>query len=294
MHILENEQLRIEIADKGAELCSVYDKAADSERIWTADPAVWNRHAPILFPFVGKVNAGKYRVGGREYEMKTQHGFARDLPFVCVEETESLIRQRLCSTAETKAIYPFDFVLELSHALDADNPRRLCIGWRVQNTGKETMYYSIGGHPGFLLPAGTKKEDCYLLFPGHTALRYFQANAEGFALPEKEKLLRPENGFVKYQADVPDTWIFSGQGIDEVGIALPDRSPYVTLYCPQFPLLAVWANPKGSFICLEPWYGRCDDAGFAGTLAEKPGIETLEPGQERAFAYAVLFHKVGE
>ena len=93
---------------------------------------------------------------------------------------------------------------------------------------------------------------------------------------------------------MPDTWIFANQGIDEVGIALPDRSPYVTLSCPQFPLLAVWANPKGSFICLEPWYGRCDDAGFAGALGEKPGIETLGPGEVREFAYSILFHRVGE
>ena len=79
MHILENEALTLAIADKGAELSRVWDREAGCERLWGADPTVWNRHAPILFPFVGKVIDGKYRVNGREYEMKTQHGFARDL-----------------------------------------------------------------------------------------------------------------------------------------------------------------------------------------------------------------------
>ena len=76
-HIIENDYLKVTIEDKGAELVSVYDKENNEERIWCSNPDVWNRHAPILFPFVGKVNNGVYRYNGKEYEMKTQHGFAR-------------------------------------------------------------------------------------------------------------------------------------------------------------------------------------------------------------------------
>ena len=75
-HILENEKLQVTIFDRGAELTSVVDKRNDRERLWQADPEVWNRHAPILFPFVGKVANGKYRVNGQEYDMKT----STDLP----------------------------------------------------------------------------------------------------------------------------------------------------------------------------------------------------------------------
>ena len=57
---MENENLRVQISDHGAELSSIYDKAADREAVWTGDPAFWNRHAPVLFPFVGKVNGGFY------------------------------------------------------------------------------------------------------------------------------------------------------------------------------------------------------------------------------------------
>ena len=76
MHVLENEYLKVMIADAGAELSSVFDKETDTERLWNADPTVWNRHAPILFPFVGRVIGGVYRIGDKEYTMKTQHGFA--------------------------------------------------------------------------------------------------------------------------------------------------------------------------------------------------------------------------
>lgn len=125
MHILENEAIRLEIADKGAELSRVWDKENHCQRLWSADPAVWNRHAPILFPFVGKVVNGKYRFAGREYEMKTQHGFARDLDFACLEEDGRCLTQSLSASAATRAVYPFGFYLLVRHRLDEENPRLL-------------------------------------------------------------------------------------------------------------------------------------------------------------------------
>ena len=69
LHTIENDYLKVMVSDHGAELTSVYDKAQDFERIWCADPAVWNRHAPVLFPFVGKVKDGAYRYNGNTYGM---------------------------------------------------------------------------------------------------------------------------------------------------------------------------------------------------------------------------------
>ena len=60
--------------------------------------------------------------------------------------------------------------------------------------------------------------------------------------------------------------------------------------CSQFPMLAVWANPKGTFICLEPWFGRTDDAGFAGSLEQKKGMEMLESGAKKEISYSIIFH----
>ena len=91
MHTLENEFLKVSVADAGAELSSVIDKESGLERVHDANPEVWNRHAPILFPFVGKVVGGVYRIGNEEYEMKTQHGFARDMEFDVVDKGFSLM-----------------------------------------------------------------------------------------------------------------------------------------------------------------------------------------------------------
>ena len=290
VHILENDSLRVMLSDRGAELVSVLDKGSGLERIWTADPSIWNRHAPILFPFVGKVADGKYRVNGKEFRMNTQHGFARDMDFTCMHETECSVTHVLEASDLTREIYPFDFRLTVRHSIRENQERKLLVDWAVENTGTEKMYYSIGGHPGFLIPGNLRKEDCLICFPGRESLRYYGVNASGFALPEKQHDLICRGGKVCYQEDIPDTWIFEKQGIGTVGIALPDGTPFITMDCGQFPMLAVWANPKGSFICLEPWFGRTDDAGFQGSLEQKTGMEMLESGQKKEISYSIEFH----
>ena len=286
VHTIENEYLKVTVADAGAELVSVVDKATGQERIWTGDPAVWNRHAPILFPFVGKLVDGKYRVGGSEYAMKTQHGFARDMEFACAEETPTSIKHILTSNDKTRENYPFDFRLTVEHRLGTG--RQLYIRWTVENTSGGEMLYCIGGHPGFLLPEGVNKEDCYITFPGADALHYIHASPAGYAVAEP-KALPLEGGRARYRADIPDTWIFEDGQVKAVGIALPDGKPYVSMDCEQFPLLAVWANPKGPFICLEPWFGRADDEGFTGSIDQKKAIEHLAEGGKKEISYRIEF-----
>ena len=99
-----------------------------------------------------------------------------------------------------------------------------------------------------------------------------------------------KNGAAPYQPDIPATSIFENQGIDTVQIAAPDGRPYVTMDCAGFPQLAIWANAKGPYVCLEPWYGRTDDAGFAGTLAQKPGVQILDSGETQEISYEIEFH----
>lgn len=295
MRIIENEILKISVSDHGAELCSVMDKEETIERIWTADPTVWNRHAPILFPFVGKVRNKTYRIGDKSYEMKTQHGFARDMEFTCVAESETAITHRVVATDETKKIYPYDFELLVTHRLDAENPRVLHVDWEVKNNGEEEMIYSIGAHPGFTLPVKDYKEreEYYLEFPGKEELTYCVASlTSGLTLPDEKKKLPLKNGFVKYYDDIYATFIFDYQNIDVVRIACPDMSPYVTVNCKGFPLLGIWTSPDGgNYICLEPWYGRADDEGFEGTIDEKIAVEHLAAGQVKQITYSMEFHR---
>ena len=108
--VLENQELYVEVNTHGSELARIYDKVKDREIIWESDPKIWNRHAPILFPFIGKSFEDKYRFQGKTYPI-TAHGFARDKDFTLDSRTENEVWYRLESTPETMEIYPFPFIL---------------------------------------------------------------------------------------------------------------------------------------------------------------------------------------
>ena len=294
MRIIENEALKVSVEDYGAELCSVLDKETGVERVWDGNPEVWNRHAPILFPFVGKVIDGVYRIGDKEYSMKTQHGFARDMVFECVEEAADKVTHRLLATEETKAIYPYDFELFVTHKFDEENPRILQVIWEVVNHSEDTMYYSIGGHPAFTLPVNASEErrEYFLEFPGRDNLEYVSVNLEnGYIDADIVYPLELDNGYVQFFDKIYDTLIFDYKNIEAVRIAKPDKTPYVTMTCGQFPMLGIWTKETGNFICLEPWFGRSDNVGFTGTVDEKPGVEKLAKEEKKVISYTVEFHK---
>ena len=298
IHTLENDALKITISDDGAELTSVFDKETAHERMWNADKDVWNRHAPILFPFVGKLKNNSYIYNGQTYEMKTQHGFARDSRFTCVEESDTSITHLLESTESTKAIYPFDFKLYVTHTVDKENPRLLHVQWTVKNTGNDKMLYSIGAHPGFSVPArpdaGESRSDYYLQFPDKNKLIYLLLNpANSLAVTDTLYTLELDNSFLPISDNLfdNDALVFDDGQIDTMLIAKPDKTPYITVNCKDFPYAGVWSKPSGQFICLEPWYGRTDDEKCSGNLEEKKGIETLEAGCEKVYEYTIEFHK---
>ena len=294
MHVLENEFLKVAVADAGAELSSVVDKESGLERLHDANPEVWNRHAPILFPFVGKVIGGTYRIGGEEYEMKTQHGFARDMEFEFVEADESHVVHKLLPNNNTRKIYPYEFELLVTHELDQENPRILHVKWEVKNNGTDKMYYFIGGHPAFTTveSEAEAKENYYLEFVGCDSIEYFGvSNESGFATPKESKMVTLDNGFLKFNEDVYITLIFDNYNFDKVRICRPDKTPYVTMECSQFTSYGIWAKENGNFICLEPWAGRTDDHGFQGTIDEKIGVNVLEAGESKIIQHSIEFHK---
>ena len=83
---IHNEFLTLTVDTHGAEAVSLKN-AAGQEMLWQADPAVWKRHAPILFPWTGKLTGGAFTHKGKTYP-GGQHGFARDVEhtLLCVDD----------------------------------------------------------------------------------------------------------------------------------------------------------------------------------------------------------------
>lgn len=284
--ILENEQLKVSISDWGAELCSIYDKKADREVVWTGDPQFWNRHAPVLFPFVGKVTGGFYTYEGQKYPMG-QHGFARDKEFFFVEQEEAAVRHRLVSDEESRKVYPFDFQLEIVHKL-----RENCVTveWRVVNPGKKTLYFSIGGHPAFCVEenAGSR-----LVFEGQETLTRvaIDPKTEGVDV-EHPELIVLDQGIYQVEPHTfdRDALIFDNGQVKKVSLEKADGTRLITLRCPDALSVGIWSpvGKQAPFICLEPWIGRCDNSGFTGELKDKFNVQSLEAGESFHTAYDLL------
>lgn len=289
---IKNERLSVTIAAHGAELSSIYDKANDRELVWQADPAFWNRHAPVLFPNVGKYYGGHFTYNGTDYPMG-QHGFARDTEFEQAASGENFVTYRLCADEESKKVYPFDFVLEITHRL---NGNRLTVEWNVKNTDNKEMYFTIGGHPACnvnVLP-DTDFEDYSLVFKeGTEKLSYVLLDAEsGTAIGDKVYELELTDSKYALKKDMfdKDALVFDGGQIEWAALALPDGKPYIALESKGFPNFGIWSKPGAPYVCLEPWCGRCDNKGFEGEISEKPGIIALKAGETFKKSYDIIVY----
>ena len=292
LHTIENDYLRVSVDDNGAELCSIFDKVHNREVIWKADPAYWKRHAPVLFPNVGRHFEDHYRINGTEYPSK-QHGFARDSEFTCVDMTADSITHKLKSSDATKENYPFDFELKIKHVLEKN---QVSVCWEVVNHSNETMYFTIGGHPAFnvnVLP-DTDFEDYSLAFKeGTESLSYVLLDTEsGTAIADKTYELKLTNSKYALKKDMfdKDALVFDNGQIEWAALALPDGKPYIALESKGFPNFGIWSKPGAPYVCLEPWCGRCDNRGFEGELSEKPDINALKAGEVFEKSYDIIVY----
>ena len=291
MQILKNDVLTIEVSGHGAELSSI--RKGGTEYLWQADPKFWGRHSPVLFPIVGSVWEGRYRVGENEFTLG-QHGFARDMDFTLVWQTETELRYRLESTEDTLAKYPWPFCLEIGYRLH-DN--KIDVIWEVSNPGVEDMYFQIGAHPAFNYPDYDleKKERGYFSFDRTEGLECIRIVGKGCVdAVTKYSMDLDENGRYPLASDtfdVIDTLMLQDSQIKRVTLHRVDGSPWLSLDFTA-PVVGLWSPPtkNAPFICIEPWYGRCDRAGYEGDYREKDWINRLGAGEKFSSVYTVEIH----
>ncbi len=284
---LENEKLCIEISEHGAELTRIFNKETGDEILWEADPKFWKRHAPVLFPNVGKTYHNTVLINGIQYPT-CQHGFARDSEFELISATKTSAQFLLKSSEETKKRYPFDFELRIGYELDAAGIR---VKWAVYNPSSEPIYFTIGGHPAFRFAKGERKEDYILRFPGKKTLHYCLIDpAEETVNPKQQYELQLDHECcaVTEQMFERDAMIFDDGQIEEVQLCKKNGTPYVGIRCEGFPNFGIWSVKDAPFVCLEPWMGRCDDIGFARELCEKPNVNKVAPGETFRKEYTIL------
>ncbi len=289
---LNNEFITIKINRFGAELSSIMNNKTNQEYLWNGDPKFWKRQAPILFPFVGSSKDKGYTYEGKTYPM-AQHGFARDMEFDLIRSSENEIWFGLNWNEESLKRYPFHFTLELGYRL-VNN--RVDVLWKVINQGEEIMYFSIGGHPAFNCPLKPEeqRDEYYLDFHTEKSIDYLLVNMENGlevkSSPNAHHKLITEHGIHPITPHMfdKDALIIEDKQCNKISLLTPDKTPYITLHF-DTPLVGIW-SPAGTvapFICIEPWYGRCDSEDFVGSLEDKDYINRLEPKEQFVGGYQI-------
>jgi galactose mutarotase-like enzyme len=286
VHHLENDQYRIAVEETGAELSSFRSLRDELEYIWTADAAVWPRHAPVLFPIVGKLPDGKYHYQGRTYALP-QHGFARDEKFDLVQQTPQSLTLALNSSPQTLAVYPFPFRLEIAYALQGN---RLETSYRVVNTGAGDLYFSLGAHPGFncpLLPE-EKFEDYYLEFEKAETLNRYLLD-QGLQNGQIQQVPTTDNQLpLHYELFEQDAIVLKELASQKISLKTARHAHGLDFEFKNFPYFGIWTKQAGApFICLEPWHGIASRVGDSGELTEKEGVIRLAAGDDFSCSYTI-------
>jgi galactose mutarotase-like enzyme len=277
---IANDQITVDIAALGAEMQSIQTRDGRNW-LWHGDATYWTGRSPILFPIVGKAPNDTVSIGGGRFQM-SQHGFARRSNFeLLVEESDRCV-YRLSASEASRAMYPFDFVLDVEHRVEG---RAVVVSAEVRNRDRRTMPFGIGFHPAFAWPlpgAAGQKHAIVLDDGGEPPLhRLSRGLVEPTAQPSPFEHGRLE---LDHSLFAEDAMLFpegAGAGL----VYGPDKGPSVHFTWENLPNFALWSKSVAGFICLEPWHGTAAEVGGSDDLAERPYSELLGPGARARYSF---------
>lgn len=281
---LRSDELTAEIDPLGAQLSVLRDRAG-RELLWNGDASVWAGRAPLLFPIVGALAGGAYRLGADTYSLP-RHGFARGSAFQLLRATETDAALVLRANESTRQAYPFEFELEIRFELNAAT---LTVRSLVRNPGRVTLPASLGYHPAFRwpLPYGNDRSFHFIEFGSDESA--FVRRLDGAGLLTAEQHPTPVSGRRLALRDSlfrNDAVIFDHLRSQSVSYGA-DNGPRLRVGLFNAPYLGVWTKPGANFICIEPWHGVADPQGYAGDFRNKPGVFSVNPGVEHAVEMSI-------
>lgn len=279
---ISNSHLAVDVSSFGAEMQKL--TSADGRAwLWHGDAAFWAGRSPVLFPMVGKAPDDRISVEGKSYPMG-QHGFARRSEFVLAASDETMCRYDLTASDATRAVYPFEFLLSLTHALDG---AKLTVTAEVENRDTRAMPVGLGYHPAFLWPLPGAEGRPHTVTLDNGAEPALVRIEDGLVKPEK--LASPFHAgslTLDHAMFEANAMIFpegAGSGLTYAA----EGGPALRFSFENLPNLALWQPPGAPFICIEPWHGTAAELGGSDDLARRPYSVTLQHGEKARFAFTV-------
>jgi galactose mutarotase-like enzyme len=274
---LESDGLAAAVDPLGAQLSRLRD-GKGRDLLWDGDPAIWKGRAPLLFPIVGALAGGSYRVDSNTYRLP-RHGFARDRRFEVVRSTRATAELELTADQESLRMYPFRFALQVRFELDATT---LVLRTRIRNTGDRPMPASFGYHPGLRwpLPFGRERSRHAIEFDLDEPAPMRRLDAEGLLTPVPHATPISNRRLVLDDSLFRDDVMIFDQIRSRSVTYGADGGPRLRLSYPDARYLGIWTKPGAPFVCIEPWHGVADPEGFDGDFTAKPGIFVVLPDED--------------
>lgn len=289
---IHNKFLTLTVDTFGAEAVSLKN-AAGEELLWQADPAVWKRHAPILFPWTGKLPGGTFTHGGKTYK-GGQHGFARDLEHTLLRAEGDTIELELRSDDAIKAErFPFDFVLTstfrlegktVHHTLTVANPE----------TAAEELRFGIGYHPAFALPFDDRHvtEDYEIRFDGIESPLCVSAQPTGLLNGQSYYLARNVEA-IPLTDDLFDSDSHAMVNLRSQHVSVIEKDTGRSVICDvsDFPYTLIWSAAKKPlhFICIEPWHSLPGEENGPIDWEQRPCAASLKRGESWSTTLSTTF-----
>lgn len=287
---LENDFLKIEVSNIGAELRSLYSKETEIEYLWQPGAETWPHHSMLLFPNPGRIAGNRTIIDGKVYPA-TMHGFANDMEFEVIEADDEHVLFQISATEDTRKSFPYEFRFQVEFSLNKD---MVVQNFRVINDDYKSIYFSLGAHPGFYCPIALDEcgDDYSLEFdkPQNINLLELEEGTRlltGTRIPylQEECEIRLHD---HYFDDGPK--LFDGLKADYITMKSKKTGHFVELGIKDFPYMCLWGvGSRMSILCIEPWCGTSDLADTDHVWENKLGIELVDVGEvfERTLTFRV-------
>ncbi|MEE9438480.1 MAG: aldose 1-epimerase family protein [Saprospiraceae bacterium] len=290
-YTISNDKLQLSVKEQGAEIHSFKSFKTNREYIWQADPEIWPSHAPNLFPIIGCLKDDAFIYKGKEYKCP-KHGLFRNNKSVnLINQSNNSLTFGLQYNEETLAIYPFKFDFQLKYILENN---KLTIQHDVNNLGLNTMFFSLGGHPGFSCPLNEDEvySDYYLEFNSPETAERWHVLKDGLIAKKTSPVFdTPTTIKLHNQLFDKDALVFKDLNSTMISLKSNKSHQVLSVEFEGFPYLGIWAKPNAPYVCIEPWLGIADSYDTNRDLENKEGILRLEPQKSFTASYYITIEE---
>lgn len=239
---------------------------------WSA-PAKIRGGNPLLFPLIARTfldgKIGFWRSPGGVVRPAPMHGLVRAAPFEVAVQKEDSIAMDIAWHESMAEAWPFPFHFRVAYTLSGDS---LHVEFTTENTGTESMPYSVGNHFYFEVPAAERSE--WRLQGAFRACA--RQNPKGEIIPAAA----PAAGGDLSDPALTDLFHL---GPPERGVVLRHRGDGRTVafdLCadaegnnPWYAVTTWTESDRSDFYCVEPW------SALPGAVHNGMGLRWLKPGR---------------